>query len=242
AGVGVRLAVLGALATALCVLGAWVVVGGGFVAFDAEIVVNRDLGRWALAFDHLYTKPWMRAGPLLAGVAAAYAYRASGFIGRLARARTGTWIALVVAIVAAALATHWPLFARAPRGLEVAYLACFRTAFGAAVAVVLLVALSDHPAGRLLGRLLSMRVLYPFSQLAYAAYLLNPIVTTCVDRVLAPLVWMGKAEPMALFLPFDFGGTFLAAAALHVFVERPFMEMRPRAEPSHRPPPTPATA
>jgi peptidoglycan/LPS O-acetylase OafA/YrhL len=242
AGVGARMAVLAALAGGLCVLGAWVVVGGGFAAFDAEIVVNRDLGRWALAFDHLYTKPWMRAGPLLAGVAAAYAYRARGLLGGLSRARTGTWIGLVVAILVAAIAMHWPLFAGAPRGLEVAYIACFRTVFGAAVAVILLVALSDHPAGRLLGQLLSMRILYPFSQLAYAAYLLNPIVTTCVDRVLAPLVWMNKAEPMALFLPFDFGGTFLAAAALHVFVERPFMEMRPRAEPSPRPPPAPATA
>jgi peptidoglycan/LPS O-acetylase OafA/YrhL len=34
---------------------------------------------------------------------------------------------------------------------------------------------------------------------------------------------------MPLFLPFDVLGTFAAAAALHLLVERPFMELRPRA-------------
>ena len=108
-------------------------------------------------------------------------------------------------------------------------MATFRTVFGCAVAYGILLSLSTHPAGRFLGGALSSRVLYPFSQLAYSAYLLNPIVTNFVDHTLAPLVWLGKAEPMPLFLPFDVGLTFLAAAVMHVFVERPFMELRPRA-------------
>jgi peptidoglycan/LPS O-acetylase OafA/YrhL len=98
-----------------------------------------------------------------------------------------------------------------------------------AVAYGLLLSLSTHPVGRVLGGVLSSRVLYPFSQLAYSAYLLNPIVTTFVDHALAPTIWLGKAEPMTLFLPFDVGLTFVAAAVMHVLVERPFMELRPRA-------------
>ena len=59
---------------------------------------------------------------------------------------------------------------------------------------------------------------------------MNPIVTTYVDHALAPLVWAGKADPMPLFLPLDLLFTFLAAAVLHVLVERPFMELRPRGK------------
>lgn len=228
AGVRARLAAIAALAVGLCAAGAWVVRAGDFHAFDSEIVINRDLGRWGLAFDSLYTKPWMRAGPLLAGVAAAYAYRTPRIMQAIGRARVGSAVGFALAVVGGAAITHWPLFAAAPRGLEIAYLASFRTVFGLAVGFAILLSLSEHPVGRVLASVLSSRLLYPISQLAYAAYLLNPIVTTYVDHFLAPLVWLGKAEPMALFLPFDVGTTFLAAGALHVLVERPFMEMRPR--------------
>jgi hypothetical protein len=34
---------------------------------------------------------------------------------------------------------------------------------------------------------------------------------------------------VALFLPLDFVGTFAVAATIHLLVERPFMELRPRA-------------
>jgi peptidoglycan/LPS O-acetylase OafA/YrhL len=222
-----RIGVVACLLVAVCAGAGWTASAGDFHAADSEIVVNRDLGEWARAFDHLYTKPWMRAGPLLAGVAAAYAYRAPGFMPALGRARFVALAGFVLAVVVGLGATHWPFVAAAPRGVELAYLAGFRTVFGVAVAYGILFALSEHPAGRVLGRWLSARVLYPFSQLAYAAYLLNPIATNVVDHVLAPLVWAGKAQPMALFLPFDFGGTFAAAAAMHVFVERPFMNLRP---------------
>ncbi|MGH7297275.1 MAG: hypothetical protein ACRELB_20215, partial [Polyangiaceae bacterium] len=173
--------------------------------------------------------PWMRAGPLLAGVAAAYAYRSPSFMRAIARARVGSAVGLAIAIVICVAATHWPLFVTGSRAIEVAYLACFRAAFGVGVAFGILIGVSEHPVGRVLGRWLSSRALYPFSQLAYSAYLLNPIVTNVVDHVLAPFVWIGKANPMALFLPFDFAGTFVSAAVLHVLVERPFMRMRPRS-------------
>ena len=224
----VRLSVLAALALGLCLIGAWVVVAGDFRAFDSEIVINRDPARWALGFDNLYTKPWMRAGPLLAGVAGAYLYRTPSVMATLGRSRIPGALGLLAAVVVAGACTHWPLVATGPRAVEVAFMATFRTVFGVSVAYGILLALSAHPIGRALARILSSRVLYPFSQLAYSAYLLNPIVTTYVDGALSPWVWLGKAEPMSLFLPFDVGCTFLAAALMHVFIERPFMELRPR--------------
>jgi peptidoglycan/LPS O-acetylase OafA/YrhL len=225
-----RLLALGALALLLCGVGAWVAAAGRFHAKDAEIVVDRDFLRWARGFDHLYVKPWMRAGALLAGAAAAYVYRMPAAMEALARRRVLPVVGLGAALLVAIAAMHWPLWAAAPRWLEVTYLATFRTVFGAAVAYVLLLSLSRHPVGLFLGRVLSARILHPFAQLAYAAYLLNPIVATVVHRALSPLVWKRGVPPIPLFLPVDALLTFLAAAVLYLLVERPFMELRPRAE------------
>jgi hypothetical protein len=146
----------------------------------------------------------------------------------------GAWralpaVGLLAALAVAGVSMHWPVVMFAPRGLEVAYLALFRTAFGAAVAYVMLLSVSRSPVGVALGRVLSSRLLYPFSQIAYSAYLLNPVVTMLADHALAPLVVSGKASPLPLFLPFDALGTFVAAAAVYLLVERPLMELRPRS-------------
>jgi peptidoglycan/LPS O-acetylase OafA/YrhL len=225
---GARAPLLAALPLVMCAVGACVVHAGAFRAPDGEIVVNRDPARWALAFDALYSKPWMRAGPLLVGVGAAYLYRVPGAVAALGRARAWGAAGLLAAVALAAASTHWQIVEHAPRGLEIAYLAGFRTAFGVAVAYIILLALSPHPLGRLLGRALSWRPLYPFAQLAYSAYLLNPIVTIEVEQHLSPLVGRTGASPLLLFLPFTAIGTFVAAAAMHVLVERPFMRLRPR--------------
>lgn len=227
-GPGRRVATLAGIAAALGALGAWIVVAGDFHHFDTEIVVNRDLDRWALGFDTLYTKPWMRAGPLLAGVASAYVYRTPRAMQALAGGGWKTVAGLVAAVLVGGLCTHWQFVWNMPRAVEVAYVAGFRTAFGVSVAYVLLLSVSAHPLGVRIGRLLSARVLYPVAQLAYSAYLLNPIVTGAVDRALAPFVWRDGVAPMPLFVPFDFAGTFVAAAVMYVLVERPFMELRPR--------------
>jgi peptidoglycan/LPS O-acetylase OafA/YrhL len=223
----VRLLPLAAIALGLCAIAAWVVQRGGYHAFDAEIVINRPLLLWARAFDDLYTKPWMRAGPLLAGVSAALVYRMPAAMQALGRRKAGPALGLLVALALGAACTEWRLVATAPRAVEIGYLASFRTLFGVSVAYVILLSLSEHPFGRGLARLLSARVLYPFSQLAYAAYLLNPIVATLVHHALSPLVQDG-GSPMPLFVPCDVAATFGAAAALHLLVERPFMQLRPR--------------
>jgi peptidoglycan/LPS O-acetylase OafA/YrhL len=134
---------------------------------------------------------------------------------------------VVVAALAMVLATHWPLVVGAGRVVEVAYLASFRTLFGVAAAFIVLVTLSAHPLGRALAGPLSSRWLFPFAQLAYAAYLINPIVTMALGRALSGFVAYGE-EPMHVFVPCDLVATFACAAVIHVLIERPGMELRPR--------------
>jgi peptidoglycan/LPS O-acetylase OafA/YrhL len=226
-----RIAVIAAVALLLCGVAAGVVLAGGFHASDAEIVINRDPARWLAGFDHLYNKPWMRAGPLLAGVGAAYVFRSPKAMDVLGRGGVAAF-ALPLALATAAACTHWQVVDGATRAIDVAYAACFRLAFGVSVAYVMLLALSQHSVGRTLGRWLSSRALHPIAQLAYSAYLLNPIVTVRVHGALAPAVAASTASPMAFFLPCDLLLTFVAAAVLHLAVERPFMELRPRGESS----------
>ena len=216
-----------ALAGVLVGVCAFAVNAGSFHAHDSEIVIDRHLLVWARGYDALYAKPWMRAGPLLAGVASAYVFRLPRAMHALGRHRVLAGLGLLAALAIAALCTHWPLAAEAPRALEIAWLAAYRSLFGVAVAYVLLLSLSEHPLGVAIGRALSSRLLYPVAQLAYCAYLVNPIATVCVDRALAPVAPSGCLA-FALLLPIDALVTLVAALALHLLVERPFMELRPR--------------
>lgn len=223
-----RLAAVAALMGLLVFVAAGVVIANEIRPWDAEIVGQLDMARWGFAFDVFYDKPWMRAGALLAGVGAAVVYRMPGALDALGSGGPRTGLAVAVALGLMGLATHWPVVSSVPRPLEILYLASFRSVFGVSAAFVVLVTLSTHPLGRLLARPLSSRWLFPFSQLAYSAYLVNPLVTMTVDRALSSHVQHGE-EPMLVLAPVDFAATFLAAALIHVFVERPGMELRPRA-------------
>jgi peptidoglycan/LPS O-acetylase OafA/YrhL len=222
-----RLASIGALAAIFVAIGAGVVIAGGFHAIDSEIVLQREIPDWARAFDHLYSKPWMRAGPLFAGVFAAIVHRMPSAMSALSRARVLGSLGLALALVLAWACTDWMLVYAAPRALEVAYLAGHRTAFGICVAYVLLLARSQHPVGRVLSRALSVRALVPIAGLAYAAYLVNPIVTMTLEPVLAPSLLASGVPLVPVLLACDVVVTFAVAFALHVAVERPFMEIRP---------------
>jgi len=223
---GGRLAVVLGLMAALIAVAARVVIAHEIRPWDAEIVGGLDMTRWGVVFDVFYDKPWMRAGPLLAGVSAAILYRMPRFMDALARGGAATASAFVIAAVAMALATHWPLVVGARRAVEVAYLASFRTVFGVAAAFAVLVTLSRHPAGRVVARLLSSRALFPVSQLAYTAYLVNPMVTMALGPALQRLVANGE-DPMPILAPFDVLATFGCAAVIHLLVERPGMRLRP---------------
>ena len=223
-----RVAVLVAIMLALIGVAVKVVLANDIRPWDAEIVGNFDMGRWGFDFDVFYDKPWMRAGALLAGVIAAVLYRAPRAMSVLASGGWRTSAGVGVALVLMVGATHWPIVLDCSRLVEVAYLATFRTVFAVAAAFIVLVVLSAHPVGKALAVPLSSPVLFPFAQLAYAAYLINPMVTTAVGRALRGFVANGE-DPMHVFIPCDIVATFAVAAVLNVLVERPGMELRPRS-------------
>lgn len=216
-----------AIALALAAVGAWVIVRGGFTAHDTEVVINRDPLQWAKAFDALYTKPWMRAGPLLMGVVAAIAHRSERARALVDNKPLRAAVLFATAVAVAAACTHWQLVAKAPRAVEVAFMALYRTLFGACVGYGIVFSLAPNGPGKALGEALSWRGFLPFAELAYSAYLLNPMVATLVHRAVAPRIprWI---EPMSVLMPLDLAATFLAALALHLLIERPFMELRPK--------------
>ncbi len=222
-----RVAVMTTLMMTLIFAGTLVIYAYRIHAPDIEIVGNLNMGRWALGFDVCYDKLWMRAGALLAGVTSAILYRTPQVMDVIARGKWITAAGVVIAVAAMALATHWQLVEHESRGTEVAFLASFRTVFGVAMAYILLVSVSAHPFGRAFARPLSSRWLFPFSQLAYSAYLVNPIVTVNIDYLMRRFVAHGE-EPMLILAPVNFVGTFLCAAVINVFIERPGMELRPR--------------
>lgn len=219
---------IGAIAIALAFVGGYLAHTQGYFPFDVEIVPNRLAARWESAFDALYTKPWMRSGPLLAGVAAAMIYRIPNAMRRLGEARVAGALGLVVALALGTASTHWQLVALSSRVVGLAYMATFRTIFGASIAYVLLFALSTHPVGRVIGRGLSWRGFWPIAQLSYSAYLLNPVVALGLRGYLGPSIFAGRWSVLSLYAV-DSLATFAAALVVFVLVERPFMQLRPKA-------------
>ncbi len=222
-----RVVVIVLLMLLLIAFAAWVVLVFGFRPWDAEIIGNPNMVWWGVSFDVLYDKPWMRGGALLAGVLAAQLYRTESVMRRISNGGRSVSVCLLVAVALMAASTHWPLVVGAPRVIEVLYLASFRTVFGLSMAYIILVVLSKHPLGQRVGRALSARWLYPFSQLAYSAYLLNPMVTMAEDDLLRPMLETVR-EPLLVLMPLNFVGTFAAATVVHLAVERPGMHLRPR--------------
>jgi peptidoglycan/LPS O-acetylase OafA/YrhL len=224
-----RVLAIAAIGFALSLVAAYVVLRKGYHPVDTEIVVNRPIYRWIPAFDDLYTKPWMRAAPLLAGIGACVLHCDKDFMSRVARSGKKGSFAFALAIALAALSTHWQIAHRAPRWFEVTYLVGYRPTFGVGVATVMLFSISEHPLGKAVGRALGHKLLYPIGQLAYSAYLVNPIATTFVDHSFFAWVSRHKLPWLWIYVPFDLVTTFAAAFLLHVLVERPLLRLRPRA-------------
>ena len=225
-----RLAALGATALAFVLLGVMVVVFHDLHARDSEIALDREITVWARAFDVLYTKPWMRVGPLLAGVGAAVVKRHARTMAFFDDRPIAAALGAVLALVVLAFSTEWPWVVGRGRAIEIAYLAGFRTTLGAALAYLLLFSLAERGLGGWLGRALASRPLLPIAQLAYPAYLLNPMVTIAVEKALAPRLLARELPLVPILLPVTTVATFAAALVLHLAVERPIMELRPRAD------------
>jgi peptidoglycan/LPS O-acetylase OafA/YrhL len=116
------------------------------------------------------------------------------------------------------------------RSFDIFYLATFRTCFSAAAAYLLLFSASAHRAGRAVGGFLGRRFWYPIAQLSYSVYLLHPIVIITAFSVVSPENLPAR-QALLFYGLVDLGLSLLAATLLYLLIERPFMNLRPAAEP-----------
>ena len=108
--------------------------------------------------------------------------------------------------------------------------ACSRNLFSLSVMyIIFYIMFSTKGRGSLLSKVLSSRFLFPVAQLSYSAYLIHPFIIIPVFRYLTPYLF-GYID--SVYYVFILNSVialiliYLLSLVLHVFVEKPFMEMR----------------
>ena len=186
---------------------------------------DHALVAWA---DGLYMKPYTRYGGLLCGVVAATVYLRGSTASFFERYRIVALAGLSLALAVIGFVAMMPAHVSSSRWTPLAstvFLSVDQYAIGVAVAYVLLFSL--YPVGspgRMITGFLSLKLWFPVAQLSYSAYLLHPIVLTRFYGLLAS--YGALSAPAQVFY---FAGpmlSLLAASALYVFVEKPFMTLR----------------
>jgi len=192
---------------------------------------SMDVPRFSLYFDRLYDKLYARFGSFVLGVLAACLYLYTGLKQWMDQSPLAGRVLLVAALLLLAplFATEVPqdsasLDSPAAR-VAIAY---YPYIFSAAIAYILFYTLPGHRGSSLLGRLLSLRLWYPVSQLSYSAFLVHPLVILMCYRIAlrpgqtvsTPMATVGGVGMIALSL--------LIAGILYMGIERPMMNRRMR--------------
>ncbi len=182
---------------------------------------------WEAVYDNLYT----RYGALMSGVILAYIYvYYQDALERFMTPTRSNGLAILALGIFASF-SFMPLGSEQeiPFMVNWVFHVFHRHVFGFAVALIVLTSLFNYGLGGIIGKILSSKPLFPFSQLSYSMYLIHPIVLIFV------LVLLKDAEIFdhifhfsnALILgvcslPF----IFIVSALLYIFIERPFMKLR----------------
>ena len=198
--------------------------------------VPPDSPAWSFEFDVIYDKLHVRYAGLLSGVLGAYisifhqelTEKCFGHSGR--STLIGTVSALIIGAIAfSSLGGQW--FEGMPELLRKLIYAYYKDAFSIATLLMILVAIYGRGwLADLFKRLLSLKVLYPISQLSYSMYLVHEMYMLWLFPKTVPILSASWGlEPNSIIL---FDGvlvtlmTVLTAAVLYVTVERPCMEFR----------------
>jgi peptidoglycan/LPS O-acetylase OafA/YrhL len=213
------------LATALSLIVRGIVVAKAGLVLPTMTSPVYDAAKFNHVFDVLYDKTHTRIGSILVGVIVAYldVYRnARVFIANHARgAIVGLLIALLV-IVGYLWVPYYAPAAQFHLGNLTAfwYVTTDDYMVSAAVAYVLLFSLSESAFGGLISRLLSWRFWYWPAELAYSAFLLNPLVILGAYALLIhpASIDVGSA---ALYEVTLISATYACAALLYFLIERP---------------------
>ena len=95
--------------------------------------------------------------------------------------------------------------------------------------IIFYIMFSLNGRGSLLSKTLSSPFLFPLAQLSYSAYLIHPFIIIPVSRYLTPYFYAYLDSVYSVFIlnsVIALALIYLLSLALHVFVEKPFMEMR----------------
>jgi peptidoglycan/LPS O-acetylase OafA/YrhL len=175
-------------------------------------------------FDTIYDKTHMRIGAIVCGLIVATLVRYYHAEEWLQRHRAvGGAILITAAVVAVGVLAAPVMYGEASSydpTWSTIYLIAYNYTFATAIAAIVLVLLSDHPAGRPVRAVLSHPVWYVPSELCYGVFLLNPMVVLGLYAyvIRTPVV---SPAAFALYAVMALGSTFACAYILYVIVERP---------------------
>lgn len=198
------------------------------VTGDVLLAGGKDIvaAYWELIYGNLYS----RFGAIMPGIVLAWlsVYRWPAVQQWMTVRRSNMLVLLALATLL--VLTVMPVYSGQPLPLWLSYLfhVAHRNLFALALAVLILAALFPYGLGGLLGRLLSLRLFFPVSQLSYSIYLVHlPVLVLCALLLKALGVVDGLAYgPMFVVLALALPLIIAVSLLLYVLVERPFMKLR----------------
>jgi peptidoglycan/LPS O-acetylase OafA/YrhL len=175
-------------------------------------------------FDTIYDKTHTRIGAIVCGLMVAtlvHYHRAEQWLGARPWVAAGLFVAaLAVAIAVPAAPVLQGEAASYDPTWSAVYLISYNYAFALAIAVLLLVVLSEAPVGAPVRKLLSHPIWFVPAELCYGVFLLNPIVVLGLYAyvIRKPVV---SAPTMILYAAMALVSVFVCAYVLYVLIERP---------------------
>ncbi|XP_059481380.1 O-acyltransferase like protein-like isoform X1 [Neocloeon triangulifer] len=167
-------------------------------------------------FDDLYDKPWTRFGPYLVGMAAGWFLSETN--GAVKMTKTVVFLGWTLAISTNFGLVH-ALYGRLlGTAASAAYVALSHTLWAVTIAWILVACTSGH--GGWVSKVLSSKLLVPFSRATYCAYLVHSgIIQWALNNMDAPII---MNRDLVVQLIFGFVATsFMAGIALSIIVEAP---------------------
>ncbi|CAL1684887.1 unnamed protein product [Lasius platythorax] len=219
--IGITLLILSTIYfyTAALMLGA-ILIGSivltGYISYIYEYVPI--LSEQYRLIDVLYYPPWVRIGPYLIGIIAAY------ILIKLNKRMTMKKTTLILCWCLGSACNIFVLFGLYDRHISILssaiYVAVSRTVWAIGIAWIVIVCSTKH--GGIIKQVLSFKVWIPLSRLTYCAYLLNPFIIHSIrlhNETSAHLEFLSMA---AIFLG-QVAISYLCAYALSLMAEAPLI-------------------
>lgn len=191
--------------------------------------------------DYIYVKPWARFGSFLPGICVAYlhVFHAGRVKDFLNTHSVFSNVLVSLAVLVVLLVLFIPVNNQTitySEAFSTIYYTGYRNLFTVAIGIIILMSLyCRFGLSKNISSVLSARIFYPIGQLAYSIYLFHPFVFGIVYAVLYQSgVDLSSWQKIGVVIVVGYPLTFIIAAAVYLFVERPFMRMRElkRAAPS----------